>query len=482
MSLPTGVKSLQYFSGQTGSINVSYTDTVNNVTYYAGRFKTITLSDDTNIDASNIFGINNTTNQVFRLGITSYNGVMDPYSGDYVDNIYVDTINNILYVIGPFRCVNDSTTTAQSPGYPISFFATWNITTGLWIKPGLGTNFDDVISTSIFDADKKLIYLGGSFRTRRGGINPYFTIYDMNTQAQMANMNIYVDTRVLTLYNDKPRNNLYVGGSFTKVGYSSTNNITAYRIAILSTNTFTWSVLGSSTSNGVDNTVTNYNPNNEVRSLSYSNYLLTVGGFFSKVYDSYGNINVSNRAIWDIINNKWITTVTIPCFKENTQILTNNGYKLIQNLRKGDLIKTLKHNFKPIDMIGKREIYHPALQERIIEQLYKCSPSEYTEIFEDLIITGRHAILADSFINEQQIENVIKVYGEVYGTDDKYRIPVCTDPRASIYETSGMYTIYHLALENDNYYTNYGIYANGLLVETCSIRYLKELSNMTLIQ
>lgn len=30
-------------------------------------------------------------------------------------------------------------------------------------------------------------------------------------------------------------------------------------------------------------------------------------------------------------------------------------------------------------------------------------------------------------------------------------------------------------------YINYGIYANGLLVESCSKRYLKELSNLTLI-
>ena len=29
---------------------------------------------------------------------------------------------------------------------------------------------------------------------------------------------------------------------------------------------------------------------------------------------------------------------------------------------------------------------------------------------------------------------------------------------------------------------NYGIYANGLLVETCSKRYLKELSNMNFIE
>ena len=72
--------------------------------------------------------------------------------------------------------------------------------------------------------------------------------------------------------------------------------------------------------------------------------------------------------------------------------------------------------------------------------------------------------------------------GKIYVTDNKYRVPACADPRASVYENVGTYTIYHLALENDNYYMNYGIYANGLLVETCSKRYLKELSNMSLIE
>jgi hypothetical protein len=54
--------------------------------------------------------------------------------------------------------------------------------------------------------------------------------------------------------------------------------------------------------------------------------------------------------------------------------------------------------------------------------------------------------------------------------------------RTSVYEVIGNYTIYHLALEHVDYYMNYGIYANGLLVESCSKRYLKELSNMTLIE
>jgi hypothetical protein len=63
-----------------------------------------------------------------------------------------------------------------------------------------------------------------------------------------------------------------------------------------------------------------------------------------------------------------------------------------------------------------------------------------------------------------------------------YRLFAFLDPRAEPYEVEGEFSIYHIALENENYYMNYGVYANGLLVETCSKRYLKELSGMTLIE
>jgi hypothetical protein len=61
-------------------------------------------------------------------------------------------------------------------------------------------------------------------------------------------------------------------------------------------------------------------------------------------------------------------------------------------------------------------------------------------------------------------------------------LPACVDHRSCVFETPGKYIIYHLALENEDYYMNYGIYANGLLVETTSIRFMKELSNMNLIE
>ena len=58
----------------------------------------------------------------------------------------------------------------------------------------------------------------------------------------------------------------------------------------------------------------------------------------------------------------------------------------------------------------------------------------------------------------------------------------CIDTRAEPFADEADYQIWHIALENTEYYQNYGIWANGLLVETCSKRYLKELSGMTLVK
>ena len=183
--------------------------------------------------------------------------------------------------------------------------------------------------------------------------------------------------------------------------------------------------------------------------------------------------------------------VIVPCFKADTKILTANGYKPIKELRKGDMIKTLRDGYKPLVLLGKRDIYHDAhakadsnnkniTSEENKNRLYRCSMQNFPDLFEELVITGAHAILVDD-LTDLQRENTIKVLSKIYITDNKYRLPACVDERATIYEKNGTYTIYHLALEHENYYMNYGIYANGLLVETCSQRYLKELSNMTLL-
>jgi hypothetical protein len=173
----------------------------------------------------------------------------------------------------------------------------------------------------------------------------------------------------------------------------------------------------------------------------------------------------------------------VACFNKDTQILTDKGYVLIQNLKKGDLVKTLKNGFKPINMIGVRNFYNNSTNDRIKDQLYKCSRDKYPDLFEDLIITGCHCILVDNFKDDKEKQKTLDIHnGEIYITEDKYRVPICASEQSSIYEKSGNHTIYHIALDHDNYYCNYGIFANGLLVESCSKRYLKELSNMILIE
>jgi len=173
---------------------------------------------------------------------------------------------------------------------------------------------------------------------------------------------------------------------------------------------------------------------------------------------------------------------TYTCFKEGSKILTDKGYQLIEMLRKGDKIQTYKHGLVPIDMIGCRQISHPASSDRIVDQLYKCSPSAYPEMSEDLVITGAHSILVTNFKDEDEKQRAIDINKGFYITDGKGRLPAAADERATVYEIPGTYTIYHIALEHDDYYMNYGVYANGLLVETCSKRYMKELSQMTLLE
>jgi hypothetical protein len=177
---------------------------------------------------------------------------------------------------------------------------------------------------------------------------------------------------------------------------------------------------------------------------------------------------------------EFILNINITCFKEGTKILTERGYRLIQDLRKGDLVKTYQHGFQPINSIGKSVIYHPASQDRIKDQLYRCT---HPEVFEDLVITGCHSILVPHLKNKVQWEKTKVLTGAVYQTDDLFRLPACLDEdHCVVYEPPGSYTIYHFALEHPNYYYNYGVYANGLLVETCSQRYLNELSGMELIE
>lgn len=200
-------------------------------------------------------------------------------------------------------------------------------------------------------------------------------------------------------------------------------------------------------------------------------------------YNLYGNTGISQGSV-DGVQQFIFAFAPIAgplvCFKEGTKIRTIKGTRLIQELRAGDLVLTHRHGFVPIYCIGYRPIHHVPQEERIKDQLYVCRPTEYPELTEDLVITGCHSLLVDDFKGDEK-EKTKEVLGDNYVTDGKYRLPACVDQRAAVYDKEESCLIYHLALEHTDYYMNYGIYANGLLVETTSKRYIKELSNMILL-
>ncbi len=175
---------------------------------------------------------------------------------------------------------------------------------------------------------------------------------------------------------------------------------------------------------------------------------------------------------------------TVPCFLEGTKILASidgvEKYVPVETLRKGDLVKTSLDGYKPVVAIGKGEIQNPGDNTRTENRLYKCSVEKYPGLNEDLYITGCHSIL-EFPITEKQKEDTIKHLGKLFVTDKKYRLMACVDERAEPWKSEGTYTIWHFALEHEDPKMNYGVYANGgLLVETCSINFLENRSNMTL--
>jgi hypothetical protein len=173
-----------------------------------------------------------------------------------------------------------------------------------------------------------------------------------------------------------------------------------------------------------------------------------------------------------------------PCFLEGSTILCQvdgvEKYVRVEELKNGTLVKTSLNGYKPVVLIGKGIIENPGDNERTEHRLYKCSTSKYPQLKDDLYITGCHSIL-EFTITEKQKEDTITHLGDLFITDNKYRLIACVDERAEPWNSKGIYTIWHFALENNNERMNYGVYANGgLLVETCSINFLKNKSNMML--
>jgi hypothetical protein len=143
----------------------------------------------------------------------------------------------------------------------------------------------------------------------------------------------------------------------------------------------------------------------------------------------------------------------------NTHIYTCNGYVSIQYVKVGTLIPTLSSGNKKVVNIGIKtynitnDTIHPSLK------IYKYACG--------LRATGKQTILVDCLTEEQQDE-VITLLGDLKQIEGKWLLPVYIDPNAYELSLSGLISVYHLVLENEDDDGSYGILSHGKWVETCS--------------
>ena len=157
------------------------------------------------------------------------------------------------------------------------------------------------------------------------------------------------------------------------------------------------------------------------------------------------------------------------CFNEGTLILCLNSrleeeYIPIENLRKGDLVKSYKHGYRKIDLIRKNHFMNNP--DNFSKCMYKMEKTETNGLIDDLIVTGWHSILVDDLKECKEAND--KVFGgKTQLIDDKYLLLACVSKDFSKIENTELYTYYHFVLENNNdNEERFGVWANGVLTET----------------
>jgi len=158
------------------------------------------------------------------------------------------------------------------------------------------------------------------------------------------------------------------------------------------------------------------------------------------------------------------------CYNEDTKILVLNElleevYKPVQDLKKGDLVKTYLHGYRKIDMIGKGKLINNPKKWRYC--MYKMVASDENCLLEDLVVTGGHNILVDEVSvddKEKFIEMGLEDYK--YKIDDKFLVLASVSDKFIPIETNDSFTYYHFVLESEDDEQHFGVWANGVLSES----------------
>lgn len=157
------------------------------------------------------------------------------------------------------------------------------------------------------------------------------------------------------------------------------------------------------------------------------------------------------------------------CFNKGTKILCIvddiEQYIPIEQLKNGDLVKTYLHGYRKIDNV-MRSIFKNDTS-YFQKSMYKMSKRD--NMLDDLIVTGGHSILVDSY-DSDEVKNEHKHLfgGELDPIDDKFLLLAGKSKLFEQIQGDELFDIYHLCLEGDTpeHDKRYGIWANGVLTES----------------
>ena len=387
--------------------------------------------------------------------------------------------------------VNDNTGNMTINTVPNSF-TQYSLGSADFISTSVNTNYPFRPSAVNIDASGVTIALYMNLNGSSSSASNYRRIYDSYTTAP--------GTDTFFLY-FSPSNNLYLGinggtGGGGNLGYTITDfsGWHHYCLTINSSGTVMLYVDGS----GITTNVVSY-----PRIQNYTNTYIARSSYPSD-NSPYGTLNAKisqfvllNRVITPtelsfLVNNpdkvKFSSAGTgmiYPCFRQGSKILSVNPasyqeeYVPVETLKPGDLIKTSESGYKELHSIGYRTISLPKSDSNPSNRLYKFSQDA---VFEPLYITGEHCTLHRD-LPKEKLDEVEKHMERIHVTENHYRVPAMLDDRAEEYDLEDEpTTIWHFALDHEDVTFNYGVYANGLLVESCAIESLKEKSGMQLLE
>jgi len=189
---------------------------------------------------------------------------------------------------------------------------------------------------------------------------------------------------------------------------------------------------------------------------------------------------LNERSVIDNLNQSILYfngATPILCFDESTEILClveklEEVYIPISELKVGDFVKSFKHGFRRVSTIYKNSLTNT------INDFNSCMflMPKNENMTKDLIVTGGHSILVDNMTESEFIKNSEYFNNTFPKIDDKQLLLAAASEKFTALENNNEYTIYNFCLENDSDdEARYGVWANGVLVETPCKQYLKDI-------